>query len=82
MGKCWPLRRKALKLKPLPRAYIKVGCHHHPPTHQHPKFNFTQLMARECSGEVGGGKGRCGVTMVHLRVTMGHLRLTIGHPRP
>ena len=30
-----PLRRKALKLKPLPRAYIKVGCHHHhhpPPT--------------------------------------------------
>ena len=28
-----PLRRKALKLKPLPRAYIKVGCH--PPTHHH-----------------------------------------------
>ena len=22
---------KALKLKPLPRAYTKVGCHHHPP---------------------------------------------------
>ena len=22
---------KASKLKPLPRAYIKVGCHHHPP---------------------------------------------------
>ena len=30
MGKGWPLRRKALKLKPLPRAYIKVVCHHPP----------------------------------------------------
>ena len=30
IGKEWPLRRKALKLEPLPRAYIKVGCHHHP----------------------------------------------------
>ena len=29
MGKGWPLRRKASKLKPLPRAYTKVGCHHH-----------------------------------------------------
>ena len=29
-GKGWPLRRKVLKLKPLPRAYIKVGCHHPP----------------------------------------------------
>ena len=27
----WPLRRKASKLQPLPRAYIKVGCHHHHP---------------------------------------------------
>ena len=26
-GQWWPVRRKALKLKPLPRAYIKVGCH-------------------------------------------------------
>ena len=42
--KGWPLRRKALKLKtlPRPRAYIKVGFHL-PTTHQ--KFNFTQLMA-------------------------------------
>ena len=31
IGKGWPLRRKASKLKALPRAYIKVGCH--PPTH-------------------------------------------------
>ena len=31
MGKGWPLRRKASKPKPLPRAYIKVGCHHHHP---------------------------------------------------
>ena len=30
-GKGWPLRQKALKLKPFPIAYIKVGCHHHPP---------------------------------------------------
>ena len=29
MGKGWFLRQKASKLKPLPRAYIKVGCHHH-----------------------------------------------------
>ena len=33
-GITMPLRRKALKLKPLPRAYIKVGCHHH--HHHHP----------------------------------------------
>ena len=29
-GKEWQSRRKASKLKPLPRAYTKVGCH--PPT--------------------------------------------------
>ena len=34
--KGWQSRQKALKPKPLPRAYTKVGCHHH-----HPKFNFT-----------------------------------------
>ena len=34
-GKGGPLRRKALKLKPLPRAYIKVGWHP-PPTHHPP----------------------------------------------
>ena len=33
-GKEWQSRRKASKLKPLPRAYIKVGCH--PPTHHPP----------------------------------------------
>ena len=47
-------------------------------------------MARCCSGEAGGGKGRCvgslwvtlgspkgnyRVTMVHLRLTMGYLNL-------
>ena len=39
-------------------------------------------MARQLSGEVGGGKGRCVGslwTMGHLRITMGHLRLTIGY---
>ena len=30
IGKGWPSRQKASKLKALPRAYIKVGCH--PPT--------------------------------------------------
>ena len=24
---------KGHKIYPLPRAYIKIGCHHHPPTH-------------------------------------------------
>ena len=58
-GKGGQSRRKASKLKPLPRAYIKVGCHPPPlppPTH---KFNFTQLMVRQWLGEVGGGKRRC-----------------------
>ena len=31
IGKGWPLRRKASKLKPEPRAYTKVGCHPPPP---------------------------------------------------
>ena len=40
-------------------------------------------MARQWSGEVGGGKGRCvgSLCMGHLRVTVGHPRVTIGHPR-
>ena len=45
--------------------YIKVGCHL--PTR---KFNFTQLMARWGSGELGGGKGRC---LGSLWVTLGLL---------
>ena len=58
---------KAKGLIPLPRAYFKVGCHHHhPPTTQ--KFNFTQLMARQWPGEVGVGKGRC---VGSLWVTLG-----------
>ena len=65
MGKGWLSRRKVSKLKPLPRAYIKVGCHHH-----HQKFNFTQLMARYSSGEASGGKGRC---VGSLWVTLGSL---------
>ena len=79
IGKGWPLRRKALKLKPLHRAYTKVGCHPPPPPTR--KFNFPQLMARWGSGEVGGGKGRCvgRVTIGHLKVIMGHHRITIGH---
>ena len=31
MGKGWPLRRKASKLKPKPRAYTKVSCNPPPP---------------------------------------------------
>ena len=41
IGKGWQSRRKALKLKPLPRAYIKVGCHHPPPPPTTHKFKFT-----------------------------------------
>ena len=45
-GKDWQgmaPKAKGLKLKPLPRAYIKVGCHHHPPTTTTTTrtFNFT-----------------------------------------
>ena len=66
MGKGWPLRRKALKLKPLPRAYTKVGCHHPLPTTR--KSNYTWLMAWWWPGEVGGGKGRCvGLIRGHYR---------------
>ena len=35
IGKGWQSRQKASKLKPLPRAYTKVGCHP-PPTTHHP----------------------------------------------
>ena len=45
-------------------------------------------MARQLTGEAGGGKGRCVgslwvtlVTISYLRVSMGHLRVTIGHVR-
>ena len=67
-------RWTTLKPKPLPRAYIKVGCHPPPPpppttTTTH-KFNFTQLMARWDSGGLGGGKGRC---VGSLWVTLGSL---------
>ena len=36
-GKGWPLRRKAFRLKSLPRAYIKVDCH--PPTKRYILLN-------------------------------------------
>ena len=38
-------RWKALKLKPLPWAYIKVGCHPPPTTTTTHKFIFVKLMA-------------------------------------
>ena len=42
IGKGWQSRRKASKLKPLPRAYTKVGCHPPPPpTTHHPKVRQT-----------------------------------------
>ena len=75
---------KAKGLKPLPRAYIKIGCHHTPPPPPtiSSKFNFTQLMARWGSGEVGGGKERCvrslWVTLGSLKVTLGSLKVTLG----
>ena len=72
IGKGWQSRWKASKLKPLPRAYIKVGCHHHPPPPPPPtqKSHYTQLMARWWLGEAGGGKGRC---VGSLWVTLGSL---------
>ena len=46
IGKGWPLRWKASKLKPLPRAYTKVGCHHPPPPPPPTrKSHYTWLMA-------------------------------------
>ena len=44
MGKGWPLRRKALKLKPLPRAYTKFGCHHPPHPPPPPPTNYTKAI--------------------------------------
>ena len=41
-------------------------------------------MARQLTGEAGGGKGRCVGShygMGHLRVTVGHLMVTVGHLR-
>ena len=45
IGKGWPSRRKATKPKPLPRAYIKVGCHL-PTTHQTFNFYFAFMACR------------------------------------
>ena len=61
-------------------------------THHHQKFNFTQLMATLCPGEVVRGKGRCvgslwvtlgslQVTLGSLQVTLGQLQVTLGHLR-
>ena len=49
-GKDWQgmaVKQKASKLKPLPRAYIKVGYHPptHPPPTTHRKSHYTLLMA-------------------------------------
>ena len=79
-------RWKALKPKPLPRAYIKVGCHPPPPptttTTTHPKVS---LHLTNGQAVVRWGRWRleevCRVTMGHLRVTIGHLRVTVGHHR-
>ena len=44
IGKGWPLRPKAWKLKPEPRAYIKVSCH--PPTTTTTTHPLVSLMSR------------------------------------
>ena len=36
-------------------------------------------MARQLSGEAGGGMGHLRVTIGFLRVTVGHLRLPVGY---
>ena len=69
IGKGWPSRRKASKLKPLPRAYIKVGCH--PPT--------TTQKCRVTIGHLRVTVSHHRVTIGQLGVIIGHLRLTKGY---
>ena len=40
---------KALKLKPLPGAYIKVGCHHH-----HLPRSLNKVLNKPVRGQVRG----------------------------
>ena len=68
---------KGHKIYPLPRAYIKIGCHHHPPTH--PPTTIGHL--RVTMGHLRLTVGYLKATVVHLRVNIGHLRVTIGHLR-
>ena len=62
--------RKALKLEPLPRAYIKVGC-----------LKVTTVHLRVTIGHLRVTMGHLRVTLGHLRVTIGHLRVTKCHSR-
>ena len=59
IGTGWPSRQKASKLKPLPRAYIKVGCHLPTTTTTHPPASLNTLhFADNCQArqvEVTGG---------------------------
>ena len=72
IDKGWQSRQKASKLKPLPRAYTKVGCHPPPTTTTttHRKSQYSSLMAWWWPGEAGRGKGRC---VGSLWVTLGSL---------
>ena len=58
-------------LKPCLELTLKLVAtthhHHHPPTR---KSHYSSLMARQLSGEAGGGKGRC---VGSLWVTLGSL---------
>ena len=81
IGKGWPFRRKASKLKPLPRAYIKVGCHP-PPTTTTQKSQYTWLMAWSWPGEAGGGKGSCvGSLWVNISISKHKANTTELHPK-
>ena len=67
-------RKKALKPKPLPRAYIKVGCHPPTTTTTHPEvsLHLTNGLMRARGGNWGYGEV-CRVTVGRCRVTIGHL---------
>ena len=74
IGKEWQSRRKASKLKPLPRAYTKVGCHPPTPTTR----SLISLNQWPGNGQVRQEevRGMCRVTMGHLRVTIGNFFLS------
>ena len=76
IGRGWPSRRKGSKLKALPRAYIKVGCHP-PTTTQKCRVTIGHLRVTVSHPRVAIGHLR--VTIGHLKVPMGHLRLPIGY---
>ena len=63
---------RSQRLNPCLELTLKLVAthHHHPPPTTTQKSHYSSLMARQLSGEVGGGKGRC---VGSLWVTLGSL---------